>query len=119
MVWLTLVSGAVSTHGNDVSGGAPLENLLDSHLGRRKVYISTKPSFLDDPDLRLLDDTSDAYVGSPGRSNYTGSSIPSSTGSEPLPDEASPEQHRGREEGDRDAQALKSYKYERQKNPKK
>ena len=35
MVWLTLVSGVVSTHKTDVSGGAPLENFLDHHLERR------------------------------------------------------------------------------------
>ena len=40
--------------------------------------------------------------------------MPSSTGSEPPDSEASPEQHRGREQGDRDAQEL----YERRKFPK-
>ena len=94
MAWLTLVPGAVSTHGNDVSGGAPLDNFLDNHLDRRKGYVSTKPSFLEDPDLQLPDDASDAYVGSLGRSNDTGSSMPSSTGSEPP--EVSPEQSCGR-----------------------
>ena len=75
MIWLTLVSGVVPTHGNAVSGGAPLENFLDNNLGRRKGYISTKSSFLDDQNLQLPDDTSDAYVGSPGRSNNTGSGL--------------------------------------------
>ena len=75
MVWLTLVSGVVSTNGNDMSGGAPLENFLDNHLGRRKGFISTKLSFLDDPDLQLPNDASDAYVGSPDRSNGTGPSM--------------------------------------------
>ena len=62
------------------------------------------------------DDASDAYVGSssPGRSSDTRSSMPSSTGSESPDSEASPEQHRGQEQGDRDAQEL----YERQKFPK-
>ena len=90
MVWLSLVSGIVSTHGQNVTGGAPLENFLDHHLDRRKgYYVSTKPAFLGDPDLQLPDDASDSFLGSPGRSNYTGSSLPSSTGSEPP--EAFPE----------------------------
>jgi len=114
MAWLTLVSGVVSTHGTDVSGGAPLENFLDHHLGRRKGYTSTKPSFLDDPDLQLPDDASGAYVGSPGRSHDTRSSMPSSTGSPPPESEASPEQDRGVRQGDRDAAEL----YELQKFPK-
>ena len=71
MVWLTLVSGVVSTHGEDVSGGAPLENFLDHDLDRQKGYVSTKPAFLDDPDLQLPDDASDSYVDSLGRSNDT------------------------------------------------
>ena len=71
MLWLTLVSGVVSTHGEDVSGGAPLENFLDNHLDRRKGYVSTKPAFLEDPDLQLPENDSDAYVGSLGRSNET------------------------------------------------
>ena len=71
MVWLTLVSGVVSTHGQDVSGGTSLENFLDHHLDRRKGYVSTKSVFLDDPDLQLPDDASDSYVDSLGRSNDT------------------------------------------------
>ena len=49
MLWLTLVSGVVSTHGEDVSGGAPLENFLDNHFNRRKRYLSTKSACLEDP----------------------------------------------------------------------
>ena len=60
MVWLKLVSWVVFTHGNYASGGAPLENFLNNHLGRWKGHISTKPSFLDDPDLQLPDDASDS-----------------------------------------------------------
>ena len=71
MAWRTLVSGVVFTHRTNVSSGAPLENFLDHHLGRQKGYTWTKPSFLDDPDLQLPDDASDAYIGSPGRSNNT------------------------------------------------
>ena len=52
------------------------------------------------------------HVGSLGRSNATGSSMPSSAGSEPP--EASPERFRGREAGNRDAEEL----YERQITPK-
>ena len=104
------------THGQNVSGGDPLENLLDHHLDRRKGYVSTKPAFLDDPDLQLPDDASDSFLvltqGSPGRSNDTGSSRPSSTGSEPP--EAPPEQSRGQDAVNRDAEDL----YDRQMNPK-
>ena len=60
MVWLMLVSGVVSTHGQDVSSVATLdhENFLDHHyiLDRRKGYASAKPTFLDDPDLQLPGD---------------------------------------------------------------
>ena len=114
MAWLTLVSKVVSTHGTDISGGAPLENFLDHHLGRRKGYASTEPSFLDNPDLQLPDDASDAFLGSSGRGHDTRSSVPSSTGSPPPESEASPEQDRGREQGDRDAEEL----YGRQTFPK-
>ena len=69
--------------------------------------VSTKPAFLEGPDLQLPSNASDSYVGSLGRSNNTGSSMPSSAGSEPH--EASPEQFRGRE----DAREL----YERQMTP--
>ena len=103
----------VSTHGQDMSGGATFENFLDHHLDRRKGCVSTKPAFLDDPDLQLPDDASDAYLGSLGRSNDTGSGMPSSTGSEPP--EASPEQSRGQDAGNRSAEDL----YERQMYPKK
>ena len=75
-------------------------------------YVSTKIAFLEDPDLQLPSNASDSYVGSLGRSNDTGSSMPSSAGSEPP--EASPEQSRGREAGNRDAEGL----YERQITPK-
>ena len=111
MVWLTLVSGVVSTHGQDVSGGAPLENLifLDHNLDRRKGYVSTKQAFLDDPDLQLPDDTSNSFLGSPGRSNDTGSSRPSSE-----PPDASLEQSRAQAAGNRDAVDL----YDQQMNPK-
>ena len=67
-------------------------------------YVSTKPAFLKDPDSQLPDNASDSYVGSLGRSNDTGSSMPSSAGSKPP--EASPEQSRGREAGNRDAEKL-------------
>ena len=112
--WLTLVSGVVSAHGTCVSGGAPLENFLNHHLAQQKGYTSTKPSFLDDPNLQLPDDASDAYVGSPGRSNDMRSSMPSSTGSPPPESGASPEQDRGVRQGNRDAAEL----YELQKFPK-
>ena len=78
MVWLTLVSGVVS-----VIGGVPLENFLDHYFDRKKGYISTRPSFLDDPDLKLPQNPSDAYPGSPGRSNETTSSMSSVDGSDP------------------------------------
>ena len=80
-----------------------------------KGYTSTKPSFLDDPDLQLPDDASDAYVGSPGRSQNTRSGMPSSTGSPPPASEASPVQDRGLQQGDRGAEEL----YERQNFPQK
>ena len=67
-------------------------------------YVSTKPAFLKDPGLQLPSNASDSYVGSLGRSNDTGSSMPSSAGSEPPG--ASPEQFRGREAGNRDAKEL-------------
>ena len=62
MAWLMLVSGAVSTHKNDVSGGAPLENLLNNHLDQQKEYVLVKPSFLEDPDLQLPDDAMAAVM---------------------------------------------------------
>ena len=107
------ISGVVFTHSEDVGGGAPLENFLDHHLDRWKGYVLMKPAFLDDPGLQLPNDASDSYVGSPDHSSDTGSRMPSSTESEPP--EASPEQSRGREAGDRNAEEL----YERQTNPKK
>ena len=77
MAWLTLVSGVVATHSYDVAGGAPLENFLDHCLDRKKGYTATKPDFLNDDLLTLLKDPSDAYPGSPARSNQSESSIPS------------------------------------------
>ena len=71
MVWLALVSGVVYAHGYDVSGGVPLENFLDHYLDRKKGYVSPKPAFLDDPNLELPQNASDAYPGSPGHSNET------------------------------------------------
>ena len=106
VAWPALVPGVVSTHGADVSGGAPLGSFLGHHLARRKGYTSTKPSLLDDPNSQLPGGASGAYVGSPGRSNGTRSSIPSSTGSPPPGSEASPEQDCGVRQGDTDAAEL-------------
>ena len=107
MVRLTLVSGVVSTHGQDVIGGAPLGNFLDHRLDRMKGYVSTKPAFLEDPDLQLPDDASDFFLGLLGRSNDIGFSRPSSTGSEP-PD-ASGEQSCGQDAGDNTPETPKIY----------
>ena len=75
-------------------------------------YVSMKSAFLQDPDLQLPSNASDSYVGALGHNNDTGSSMPSSAGSEPP--EASPEQFRGRKAGNREAKEL----YERQMTPK-
>ena len=60
MVWLTLVSGVVSTHREDMSATkwwstprAPLENFLDHHLDQQKGHVLMQPAFLNDPDLQL------------------------------------------------------------------
>ena len=55
-----------------MSGGAPLENFLDNHLDRWEGYVSTKPAIVEDPDLQLPGNASDAYVGSLGCINDTG-----------------------------------------------